>query len=253
VVSEGGPVDAGARPDPVLVSAKAMVFVDDPLSPVLTRDDAHHLLDVLRLRPGESVIASDGVGSWIGCRVSSAAKDRKQVSEDAVLIVEGDLVFQPKPDPEVVVAFVPAKGDRPEWVVQKLTELGVDRIIPIHSHRSVVRWEGDRATKAVDRLRRVAREASGQCRRAWLPELDEVSSLEELEPRTGYPLYLGNPDGEPPSRSHRMIAIGPEGGWDDQELSCSSGTVGLGPTVLRSETAALVAGTLLCALRSLTL
>ena len=57
----------GARPDPVLVSAKAMVFVDDPASPVPDRADAHHLVDVLRLRPGELVVASDGAGSWVAC------------------------------------------------------------------------------------------------------------------------------------------------------------------------------------------
>ena len=62
---------ADARPDPVLVSAKAMVFVDDPASPVVDRADAHHLLDVLRLRPGELVVAADGAGSWVPCRVAA--------------------------------------------------------------------------------------------------------------------------------------------------------------------------------------
>jgi 16S rRNA (uracil1498-N3)-methyltransferase len=229
----------GVAPDPVLVSAKAMVFVDDPSSPVLTSEDARHLLDVLRLRPGEPVIAGDGAGSWVPCRVSGAS-----------LSVDGDLRFEQRPVPELVVGFVPVKGDRPEWVVQKLTEVGVDRIVPVRSRRSVVRWEGDRSQRAVERLRRVAREASAQCRRPRLPEVGELCTLEELGERTGQAPYLAHPGGPPPSLARPVMVVGPEGGWDADELAGSAGTVGLGPTVLRSETAAVVSGAILCALRS---
>ncbi len=248
----GAAGDAGSHPDPALVSARAMVFVDDPTSPVLTPGDARHLLDVLRLRPGEPVVAGDGAGSWVPCLLSGAStgRGRGQAGPGAVLEVDGEVTIQPRPGPDVVVAFVPAKGDRPEWVVQKLTELGVDRIVPLHSRRSVVRWEEDRAVRAVDRLRRVAREASAQSRRAWLPAVDEVSTVEELAPRTGHAPYLAHPGGGPPSLSHPVVAVGPEGGWEGDELARSAGTVGLGPTVLRSETAAVAVGAILCALRS---
>ena len=67
--------------------------------------------------------------------------------------------------PELTVVFAPVKGERPEWVVQKLTELGIDRIVPLRSERSVVRWTGQRGQATVERLRRVAREAAAQCRR----------------------------------------------------------------------------------------
>jgi 16S rRNA (uracil1498-N3)-methyltransferase len=241
------PVPTG--PDPVLVSAKAMVFVDDPAAPVLSRADARHLLDVLRLRPGEVVVAGDGAGSWVPCRVSAATGAAGSSDPGTVLVPDGGVTAGPRPQPEITVAFVPAKGDRPDWVVQKLTELGVDRIVPLRSHRSVVRWEGDRADRAVERLRRIAREASAQCRRAWLPEVTGVTTVEAMASQPGGRPTLAHPGGERPSLSHPVIAIGPEGGWDEDELAGARGTVGLGPTVLRAETAAVSAGTILCALR----
>jgi 16S rRNA (uracil1498-N3)-methyltransferase len=249
----GGPVGSpGSAPDPVLVAAAAMVFVADPASPVLDAESAHHLLDVLRLRPGELVVASDGRGSWVPCRVASAAGrgDARHRDPVSILAVDGAVRMTPELEPSLTVAFAPVKGDRPEWVVQKLTELGVDRIVPITTRRSVVRWDGDRAARSVDRLSRVAREASSQCRRTRLPEIGPVSSLGELAGLAGGIPALAHPGGTPPSLDHPVIAIGPEGGWDEDELAGDRPTVGLGPTVLRAETAAMVAGTLLCGLRS---
>jgi 16S rRNA (uracil1498-N3)-methyltransferase len=196
------------------------------------------------------VVACDGAGSWVPCRVAGASDGSGSPDPAAVLVADGPLTTEARPEPAITVAFVPAKGDRPDWVVQKLTELGVDRIVPIRSRRSVVRWERDRADRAVERLRRVSREAAAQCRRVWLPEVAGVTSLEAMAGQTGRAPSLAHPGGGPPSLSHPAIAIGPEGGWDDDELARSGGTVGLGPTVLRAETAALVAGTILCSLRS---
>lgn len=247
----GGAAGPGGQgPDPVLVAARAMVFVDDPSHPVLTRDDARHLLDVLRLRPGESVVAGDGAGSWVPCRVAGPAGGRAPGESDAVLVPVGELVTATRAGPAVTVAFVPAKGDRPEWVVQKLTELGVDRIVPLTSRRSVVRWDQDRAERAAARLRRVAREAAAQCRRPWLAQVDDPTTLEALAARSEPAPVLAHPGGGAPSLDHPVVAVGPEGGWTDEELEASGGTVGLGPTVLRAETAAVVAGTILCGIRN---
>jgi 16S rRNA (uracil1498-N3)-methyltransferase len=232
------------------MAAAAMVFVADPASPLLTQSDAHHLLDVLRLRPGELVVASDGAGSWVPCRLAAVPDGRGAADLACTLVVDGRLTSQPRAEPEITVAFAPTKGDRPEWVTQKLTELGVDRIVPIQSGRSVVRWEGERAQRAVTRLRRVAREASAQCRRPWLPEVTEVTTVAGMASQMGLPPYLAHPGGGRPSLSHPVIAVGPEGGWDDDELARWGGTVGLGPTVLRAETAAVAVGTVLCGLRS---
>ena len=250
ILADRDPDPILAGPDPILVSAKAMVFVDDPAAPVLTPGDARHLLDVLRLRPGEVVVAGDGAGSWVPCRVAAATGAGSPPDPGAVLVPDGGMSTVPRPRPAITVAFVPAKGDRPDWVVQKLTELGVDRIVPIRSRRSVVRWEGDRAERAVERLRRISREAAAQSRRAWWPEVAEVTTVEAMASTMGGAPSLAHPGGQRPSLSHPVIAIGPEGGWDDDELGRAAGTVGLGPTVLRAETAAVVAGTILCALRS---
>ncbi len=246
-----GPAASTGGPDPLLVSAAAMVFVEDPAVPVLTPGDAHHLLDVLRLRIGELVVASDGAGSWVPCRLSasSAGQGSRGIELGAVLEADGDLVSQAKLRPEITVAFAPTKGDWPEWVAQKLTELGVDRIVPIRSARSVVRWDGERGERAVERLRRVAREAAAQCRRAWLPEVAPVTPLDGLASLVGDLPVLARPGGGPPSLAHPVVAVGPEGGWDDEELACFGVGVGLGPTVLRAETAAVAAATVLCGIR----
>jgi 16S rRNA (uracil1498-N3)-methyltransferase len=154
--------------------------------------------------------------------------------------------------PEVTVGFVPVKGERPEWVVQKLTEAGVDRIAVVRSARAVVRWEGDRGSRAIERLRRVAREAGAQSRNPWLPEVVGVLALADLAAVVApAPLALAHPGGDPPSVAMPAMAVGPEGGWDDSELAPGAyPVVGLGPGILRAETAAVAAGLLLCALRN---
>jgi 16S rRNA (uracil1498-N3)-methyltransferase len=248
-----GPGPAGgqiAGPDPVLLAAAAMVFVEDPAAPVLTQSDAHHLLDVLRLRPDELVVACDGAGSWAPCRLTGNARGGGSPDLAATLVTDGRQRSQSKPRPEITVAFAPAKGDRPEWVTQKLTELGVDRIVPLRTGRSVVRWEQERGERAVDRLRRVAKEASAQCRRPWLPEVTAVTTVDGLASVAGLPPCLAHPGGSAPSLARPVVAVGPEGGWDDDELARWGDTMGLGATVLRAETAAVAVGALLCALRS---
>ncbi len=244
----GGAAPGG--PDPRLVAAAAMVFVDDAAEPVLSAADTHHLLDVLRLRPGEAVVASDGAGWWVPCRIGPATATGRGPDPAEVLVVDGEPVTERRLEPALTVAFAPAKGDRPEWVVQKLTELGIDRIVPVTCARSVVRWEGERARRAVERLRRVAREAAAQCRRVRLPEVDPVATFDGLGEAVGVEPCLAHPGGPPPSLAAPVVVIGPEGGWEEAELDRYPGTVGLGPTVLRAETAAVTAGALLGALRS---
>jgi 16S rRNA (uracil1498-N3)-methyltransferase len=218
--------------------AKAHVFVADLASPELEARDRYHLREVLRLRAGEVVTASDGAGRWVACRFTAGP----------ALEIDGEEAFEPAAEPPIRVAFAPVKGDRPEWAVQKLTELGVDRMVPLVAARSVVRWTGDRASGPVARLRRVAREAAMQSRRAWLPEVEEPVPFAAAAARPGAVLAVAG--GDPPSLDRTLVLVGPEGGWDPGELGAALPTVGLGPNVLRTETAAVVAGTLLVALRS---
>jgi 16S rRNA (uracil1498-N3)-methyltransferase len=219
--------------------AKAHVFVSSLDSLALSADDVHHLGRVLRLRAGESVTASDGAGSWRPCLWSSASGDT------GALEATGEVVSEDRPSPALTVAFAPTKGDRPEWVVQKLAELGVDAIVPLQTDRSVVKWSGDRAGRQVERLRVVAREAAMQSRRVWLPVVHLVTTLASLDD-----VALAEFDGDSPVLSRPVLAIGPEGGWSEAELGAGRPTVDLGPTVLRSETAAVTAGAILCALRA---
>ena len=221
--------------------ARAHVFVADLASPELDAGDRHHLDRVLRLRTDELVTASDGAGRWVACRYAGGPGG-------PALVLDGEVVLEPAADPPVTVAFAQPKGDRPEWAVQKLTELGVDRIVPLLAGRSVVRWTGDRAVGPVARLRRVAREAAMQSRRAWLPVVEEPSTFDDAAARRGAALAVAG--GDRPSLDRPVVLVGPEGGWDADELATGLPTVGLGPNVLRTETAAVVAGALLVALRS---
>jgi 16S rRNA (uracil1498-N3)-methyltransferase len=237
----------GAPVTPAMLGAVAQVFVDDLDMLVVAAHDEHHLGRVLRLRAGEVVVASDGAGRWRACRVAGAASGG--AGRGAVLEPDGPVVTSRRVEPEITVAFVPVKGDRPEWTVQKLTESGVDRIVVLDSRHAVVRWEPERRDRAFERLRRVAREAAAQSRRPRLPEVVGVMGLDDLSDQLDpVPVALAHPGGDRPALSLPAVAVGPEGGWDPSETRGRT-LVGLGPQVLRAETAAVAAGVLLCALR----
>ena len=231
-------------------AASAQVFVDDPAHPLLAPDDARHLARVLRLQAGEEVVVTDGAGHW--ARTSWTDGGTLAPLRDAAGPGgDGAVVREAASSPSLTVAFAPTKGERPEWVVQKLTELGVDRIVPLVSERSVVRWTGARGTSAVARMRRVAREASAQCRRVWLPEVTEVVRFSDLA-ALGAPgeVVLAQLSGDRPTTAQRVVAVGPEGGWSSDELGSGLPTVGFGLSVLRAETAAVTAGALMVSLRT---
>lgn len=236
-----GAAPRGALEGPGAVSAASQVFVDDLDALEISEEDEHHLDHVLRLGRGEVVIACDGTGTWRTCRYGGRSRS---------LEPDGPIVHEPPAARKIAVGFVPVKGERPEWVVQKLTELGVDQIALLRSARSVVQWERARETKAMERLRKISRQAAAQSRRAWLPELNGVVSLSELrESLSPEPLALAEPGGGSPAADLAALAVGPEGGWDPSELEGAGRLVGLGQGILRAETAAVAAGFLLCALR----
>jgi 16S rRNA (uracil1498-N3)-methyltransferase len=221
--------------------AAAHVIVDpDQLDaddgPSLDPGDAHHLARVLRLHHGEVITATDGVGRWRPYRWRGA--DHRPAPD-------GPITVEPAPEPAITVGFTPVKGDRPEWTVAKLTELGVDRIVPLRTERSVVRWDGDRGVQAVQRLRRIVRESVMQSRRCHVPRVSEVLAPDALPDAA-----LAHFDGGPLSLRPPAVLIGPEGGWSEAELAAPRPHVTLGPFVLRAETAALAAAALLGTLRS---
>lgn len=230
---EASPAERGVPA--TLRSSAAHVVVASLDDPVLDADDAHHLTRVLRLRDGEVVTATDGAGKWRACRFVHGGR----------LVPDGAVVACVRPVPALTVGFAPVKGERTEWTVQKLTELGVDHIVVLRAARSVVRWEDGRAASALARLRRVALEAVMQSRRVWAPSVGGIAVPGDVAGAA-----LAEPGGGPPSLATPSVLIGPEGGWAPEELAAAAATVSFGDQVLRSETAAVAAAAILGALRS---
>jgi len=219
-----------------LRNSAAHVFVDSIDAPVLGDVDAHHLLRVLRVKSRDVVTISDGGGRWRSCVVDG----------DAKIEVTSEVFVEAAPKWQLKVAFSIVKGDRPEWTVQKLTEIGIDEIIVLApTTRSVVRWDAGRANKNLEKLRIIAREAAMQSRRVWLPKVSDVVALTQLSD-----VFIADPTGEVLNESHRTVAIGPEGGFTQEEISAGKGVVSLGDTILRAETAAISAAVLMSSYRN---
>ncbi|MHB1138564.1 MAG: RsmE family RNA methyltransferase [Microthrixaceae bacterium] len=227
-------------------AAATQVLVEDVDDPRLAPDDLHHLSRVLRLRAGEVVCATDGRGGWHLTTFTGAE----------ALSPTGESGVEPAPAPALTVGFALVKGERPELVVQKLTELGVDHIVPFTARRSVVRWDEARTAKQLERLRRVAREACAQSRRLHLPTVggidgglggapDRLPTLSQLRDAGAVLAHAG---GRALRRSDTIVLVGPEGGWDPDELD-GADHVAVGDNVLRAETAAIAVGVTLTALR----
>ena len=217
--------------------ASAHVFVDDLDAPVLDSDDAHHLARVLRLRDGERVTASDGCGRWRNCRFDGSA-----------LVADGDIESEASTNSSAVL-FALSKGDKPETSVQKLTELGVARIVPFVAERSVVKWDDGKSQRNIERLRKVAREAAMQSRQVRLPIVDDVqpslaAAIDLVGGAVTGDVVVAEPGGAALESTVAAIAVGPEGGFTPAELA-GRRTVSLPGGVLRAETAAVVAGALL--------
>lgn len=213
----------------------AQVLVNDLDNPQLIDDDTTHLAKSLRVRNGEQVSLIDGQGNW---RIGEwqdgeieAVTPKTFVTPDAI---------------QVTVGMAVLKGERTEWAVQKLTEIGVDRIVLLaNTDHGVVRWDAAKREKNAIRLTRVAHEAAMQSRRVRLPKLEITGGLESAPKDAA----IAHPGGEPLDSTKVNVMIGPEGGWSESELNVGFETVNLGSTILRSETAAVALGARMCALR----
>ncbi|HQZ01865.1 MAG TPA: 16S rRNA (uracil(1498)-N(3))-methyltransferase [Thauera sp.] len=206
---------------------------------------AHHALRVLRLRDGESVILFDGEGGEVDAQLVVRGK--------AAFALLGERRASDRESPlQVVLVQALAAGDKMDWVVQKAVELGVSAIEPVQAERSVLRLAGERAEKRVAHWRQVAVAACEQSGRNRIPPVRPLQPLTQwlVEHRDAlcYVLAPGGSGGffeavQPQRPIH--VLIGPEGGWTDAELSACDAAgchrVTLGPRVLRTETAGLVA------------
>jgi len=219
-----------------LRSSATHVLIPDPagLDSALVDIDGdveHHLRRVLRLRGGERVSVTDGAGRWRMCVVVDGPNFALEATSPVVTGCDRQ---------GFTVASAIPKGDRVDWLVQKTTELGADRILLLHAERSAVRWKAERAGKQIVRLQRIADEALRQSRRVWRCSVEgPVAALEVLAAAS-----VAEPGGEPLRGDESSVAIGPEGGWSPDELECAGRRVSIGPNILRTETAAVAATTL---------
>ena len=230
--------------------AVAHLFVaalDDDVS--LDDEAGHHLGRVRRVRAGDVVTAADGRGHW---RPYAVARVERGVVD---LHAQDAPVEEPRLEPRLVVAFALTKGAKPDVVVQKLTELGVDGVTVLVTRRSIPRWSDERAGAAVARLRRIASEAAAQCRRARVPSVDGVRPVADLAGRPG--LVVADPEGDDPAvlpvpaDGEWVLAVGPEGGFDPGEVAALDGRrLRLAPHVLRAETAAIAGASVLATKRT---
>jgi 16S rRNA (uracil1498-N3)-methyltransferase len=217
--------------NPVLRGSAAHVFVSSLDNPELTDEDDHHLRRVLRIRDADVVTLCDGAGKWVAARLTASG-----------LVVDSEPTKEVALRSATVISAIP-KGDRPEWIVQKLTEIGATAIGFMDCARSVVRWDAARAAKQIERLRRIAREAAMQSRRVWLPRVLDVVPFEEANVSVN--CAIADPDGGELAADTDTMLVGPEGGFTEGELNSVTRRVALSPNVLRVETAALAAAFLL--------
>ncbi len=222
------------------------LFVDTPLAGGgqvrVEGGQAHYLLSVLRLKAGDPVkLFDDATGEWLG--VASAVGKR-----DLILDVTGHL--RPRePVPDLWLCAAPIKKGRIDWVAEKACELGVARLVPVLTRRTVIdRLNGER-------LRSHMIEAAEQCDRTALPQLAEPVKLDALlrDWPTDRALFFADETGGTSAveamaerKGPAAILIGPEGGFDDAERDAirahpQAVGIGLGPRILRAETAAAAA------------
>ena len=217
--------------------------------------DVNHISNVLRMKQGEEVWISDGGQKEYRCAIEA-------FSADEVLL---HIIYAQEPDyelPSRIYLFqgLP-KADKMELIIQKAVELGAYEIIPVETKRCVVKLDGKKAAKKVERWQQIAESAAKQSKRMLIPKIHEVMSFqdalklaEELDIRLiPYELAKGMKETKKILNQIRPgqsvgIFIGPEGGFEESEIEAieeiSGKSVSLGPRILRTETASLVASSI---------
>ena len=224
--------------------------LDGDLAPggriVVTGEEAHHAVAVKRITVGEKVLLSNGHG--LGVRAEVIEVGRRELVATILEVIAA-------PSPSLVWGVVQAlaKGDRSDLAVQMITELGAREILAWQSARSIVRWQGDRTDRALDKWRATAREAAKQSRRLFVPEILAASTAEvaaaiaavdvSLVLHEDAPQHIA--DVELPEEGTGLVIVGPEGGIAPEELdrfvAAGAQLVNISDGVLRTSTAAAVA------------
>jgi len=237
----------------------APVFVVDsaqlaPVGAVVRLDgpEGRHAVAVRRLTVGEPVVLADGAGAGVsGSVVGVVGKDVLEVRVDALLA-------EPEPAVRVVVVQALPKGDRGELAVELMTEAGVDEVVPWAASRCITQWKGERGAKALAKWRATAREAGKQSRRLRFPVVrDPMTTRQVAELLSGAALagVLHEEGSQPlataelPTKGDIVLVVGPEGGVSPEELAhfaaANAAPYRLGPSVLRTSTAGVAAGSVL--------
>ncbi len=219
-------------------------FVDAPIesdAASLAGPDAHHLANVMRAKPGDEVMLFDGNGCEFRAQVVKVHRATVDLAITARIEVNRELAA-----PLTLGVALP-KGDRQRWLVEKAVELGVTRLVPLVTSRGVAQP----TEQARRRLQRAVIEASKQCGRNRLMEIAEPQAVENYVARLASDEcgWLADPSGADmrtclaDGASPRCIAVGPEGGFTDEEIAAARSAgwrvVSLGPRILRIETAAV--------------
>jgi 16S rRNA (uracil1498-N3)-methyltransferase len=238
-------------------------FAPDKKSATLSAEETRHARDVLRRQIGDEIYVFDGVGREFQCAVQNMSRDATQVS--ALVEVAP---ARPESPLDLALAIALLKGEKFDLVIQKATELGVKRILPLETERGDVRQrDGDSAQKRLSRWRRIALEAAKQTGRAYLPEIAAPLTLKlmlnaaienKANSHESSRLMFSERDGETLAKAtnnfHRQLKqvtalVGPEGGWSDDEIALAREglwrIVTLGGRTLRAETAAITIVSLL--------
>lgn len=232
-------------------------FSETPISEdraLLVGAEAHHLVHVIRAKPGTRVVLFDGSGVEFVAQVERI--DRNEVE---LAVLSRQEVDRELPE-ELTLGVALPKGDRQRWLVEKAVELGAGRIVPLWTARSVARPVG----QTLERLRRTVIEASKQCGRNRLMEIAEAQAWAEYVADTAeIPCrLLAQPHGRQTVAgqlsaadllSPVFLAVGPEGGFSDEEVSLAVAAgwqmIDLGPRTLRVETAAILLVARVCQVR----
>ena len=216
----------------------------------LDGDQAHHAAQVMRFEVGDSIILFDGQGTEATCEINAISRKRVE------LTIKDRNTADRALSTELTMAVALPKKDRQKFLVEKLVELGVDRLIPVQAERSVA----EANQKVIERIKKQVIEACKQCERNRLMQITEPMSFPQIavwsdqhpqparrwlaDPYKGISIATTAGDASnADQRQHELVVIGPEGGFSDREISVATGAgfqlLRIGPTILRVETAAI--------------
>lgn len=220
----------------------------------ITGQDAHHIIDVLRMVPGDQlqVVADDGV---------SFAGEITAINTNAVTVVAREILRETH-EPDVCISLLQglAKGEKMELIIQKAVEIGVADIFPVAMDHSVMVLDSSKAEKKTERWQKIAEAAAKQSKRDVIPAVHEVMKLTQVLKTKKWDLLLVAYESEnqvsmkETLQAHKDaksigIIIGPEGGLSNEEVKAAQAAggiaVSLGRRILRTETAGLVAATVI--------